>query len=94
MSVDHYTYRVTWSPEDQAHVGLCIEFTSLSWVAPTPEEALSGVRPWCGMWLKTLGRTVNPFLSRLLIASTAANSACGYHRNDIASLPWPRRNRE
>lgn len=44
MSVDHYTYRVTWSPEDDEHVGLCAEFPSLSWLAPTPEAALSGIR--------------------------------------------------
>lgn len=44
MSLDHYTYRVTWSPEDNEHVGLCVEFTSLSWLADTPEEALSGIR--------------------------------------------------
>ncbi len=41
---DRYTYRVTWSPEDQEHVGLCTEFPSLSWLAPTPEQALQGVR--------------------------------------------------
>lgn len=44
MSVDHYTYRVTWSPEDCEHVGLCAELPSLSWLASTPEEALAGIR--------------------------------------------------
>jgi predicted HicB family RNase H-like nuclease len=44
MSFDHYTYRVTWSPEDGEHIGLCLEFPSLSWLAATPEEALAGVR--------------------------------------------------
>ncbi len=41
---DHYTYRVTWSEEDREHVGLCAEFPSLSWLAPTPESALKGIR--------------------------------------------------
>lgn len=41
---DHYTYRVTWSPEDEEHVGLCAEFPSLSWLAPTPAKALGGIR--------------------------------------------------
>jgi predicted HicB family RNase H-like nuclease len=41
---DHFTYRVTWSEEDKEHVGLCAEFPSLSWLAPTPEEALKGIR--------------------------------------------------
>lgn len=44
MNLDHYTYRVTWSPEDNEHVGLCSEFPSLSWLAATPEEALAGIR--------------------------------------------------
>lgn len=44
MSADHYTYRITWSSEDGEHVGLCAEFPSLSWLAPTPEAALSGIR--------------------------------------------------
>ena len=41
---DHYTYRIIWSAEDGEHVGLCAEFPSLSWLAGTPEGALSGVR--------------------------------------------------
>ena len=44
MNIDHYTYRVTWSQEDSEHVGLCAEFPSLSWLAPTPEKALAGIR--------------------------------------------------
>ena len=44
MSVDHYTYRVTWSPEDGEYLGLCAELPSLSWLAATPEGALSGIR--------------------------------------------------
>ncbi len=41
---DHYTYRVTWSEEDQEYVGLCAEFPSLSWLASSPEAALRGIR--------------------------------------------------
>ena len=37
-------YRVTWSPEDGEHVGLCAEFPSLSWLASTPDAALKGIR--------------------------------------------------
>lgn len=43
-SIDRYTYRVTWSEEDQEHVGLCVEFPSLSWLEKTPEKALKGIR--------------------------------------------------
>lgn len=42
--IDRYTYRVTWSEEDQEYVGLCAEFQGLSWLEKTPEEALSGIR--------------------------------------------------
>ena len=41
---DRYTYRVTWSEEDQEYVGLCAEFQSLSWLDQTPEAALKGIR--------------------------------------------------
>ena len=41
---DRYTYRVTWSSEDEEYVGLCAEFPSLSWLDSSIEEALSGIR--------------------------------------------------
>ncbi|AOJ43202.1 hypothetical protein WJ23_36075 [Burkholderia lata] len=44
MTQDHFTYRVTWSPEDGEHVGLCAEFPFLSWLDATPEGALAGIR--------------------------------------------------
>lgn len=44
MPFDHYTYRVTWSAEDEEYVGLCAEFPSLSWLADSQVEALEGVR--------------------------------------------------
>ncbi|WP_025374357.1 type II toxin-antitoxin system HicB family antitoxin [Advenella mimigardefordensis] len=43
MNVNHYTYRVSWSPEDQEHVGLCAELPSLSWLAGDPATALTGI---------------------------------------------------
>ena len=42
--IDRYTYRVTWSEEDQEYVGLCAEFPSLSWLAGSQVEALSGIQ--------------------------------------------------
>lgn len=41
---DRYTYRVTWSDEDDEYVALCAEFPSLSWLADSPETALQGIR--------------------------------------------------
>jgi predicted RNase H-like HicB family nuclease len=40
---DFYCYRIIWSEEDSQYVGLCAEFPSLSWLAPTPEKALRGI---------------------------------------------------
>jgi predicted HicB family RNase H-like nuclease len=48
MNISHYTYRVTWSPEDNEHLGLCTEFPSLSWLASTTEDALKGIQQMVG----------------------------------------------
>lgn len=44
MNVDHYTYRVTWSAEDNEFVGLVAELPSLSWLATEQVDALLGIR--------------------------------------------------
>ena len=44
LTNDRFTYRVTWSEEDEEYVGLCAEFPSVSWLADSPEEALAGIR--------------------------------------------------
>ena len=41
---DYYTFFVTCSVDDDEYVGLCAEFPSLSWLAPTSEEAFFGIR--------------------------------------------------
>lgn len=41
--ISHYTYRVTWSVEDQEFVATCLEFPSLSWLAETQVDALTGL---------------------------------------------------
>jgi len=40
----HYTYRVSWSPEDVEFVGTVLEFPSLSWLADDEREAFDGIR--------------------------------------------------
>ncbi len=58
---DRYTYRVTWSEDDNEYVGLCAEFPSLSWLAKTPETALKGIRKVIAdivADMKTAGETV------------------------------------
>ena len=43
IDVSHYTYRVTWSPEDGEYVATCLEFPSLSWLASSRSEAIAGI---------------------------------------------------
>jgi predicted RNase H-like HicB family nuclease len=40
---NRYTYRVTWSDDDNEYVGLCTKFPSLSWLAKDPQAALRGI---------------------------------------------------
>ncbi len=42
--VSHYTYRVSWSAEDDEFVATCLEFPSLSWLAASQVEALHGLQ--------------------------------------------------
>jgi predicted HicB family RNase H-like nuclease len=46
--VSHYTYRVTWSIEDHEFVATCLEFPSLSWLAPSQFDALKGLEDLIG----------------------------------------------
>ena len=57
LQSDHYTYRVTWSEEDQEYVGLCAEFPSLSHVARSQEAALHGIRLLVGDVVKDMRRS-------------------------------------
>jgi len=65
---DRYTYRVTWSEEDEEYVGLCAEFPGLSWLSGTPEAALKGIRKVVADVIKDMlesGEAIpDPFASR------------------------------
>lgn len=43
VDVSHYTYRVSWSPEDNEFVGTCVELPSLSWLAAERADAIVGI---------------------------------------------------
>jgi len=58
--VDRFTYRVTWSDEDQEYVGLCAEFPSLSWLEASPEKSLLGIRKLVKEVVADLKRSKNP----------------------------------
>jgi predicted RNase H-like HicB family nuclease len=59
-NADKYSYRVIWSEEDGEHVGLCLEFPSLSWLAPSLGEALSGITKVVTGVLKDMRKTGEP----------------------------------
>ncbi|MGV3246933.1 type II toxin-antitoxin system HicB family antitoxin [Rothia sp. 11254D007CT] len=42
--IEHYTYRVTWSPEDQEYVASVLEMPSLSWLDTDEIAALRGIK--------------------------------------------------
>ena len=51
---ERYTYKVTWSPEDNEHVGLCVEFPSLSWLASSAGAALKGIQKVVSVVIKDM----------------------------------------
>lgn len=64
---DHFTYRVTWSAEDGEHVGFCVEFPSLSWLARTPEDALAGIRQVVWRSVKEMENSGEPIPTPLAV---------------------------
>ena len=44
INYEHYTYKVTWSPEDEEYIGLCHEFPSLSYLDKKQIKALEGIK--------------------------------------------------
>ena len=72
----HYTYRVAWSVEDGEHVATVAEFPSLSWLAPTPVEALAGLADVVRDVLADLAVSGVPIPSRCRNAPTQAGSWC------------------
>lgn len=43
VNYEHYSYKVTWSGDDQEYVGLCAEFPSLSYLHEDRPTALEGI---------------------------------------------------
>jgi predicted HicB family RNase H-like nuclease len=48
VDVSHYTFRVTWSAEDDEFVATCLEFPSLSWLASSRNQAIEGLEQLVG----------------------------------------------
>ena len=43
MTAKEHTYKAAWSDEEQDFIGTCPAYPSLSWIAETEEEALTGI---------------------------------------------------
>lgn len=69
VDVTRYTYRVTWSLEDEEFVATCLELPSLSWLAPTQEEALSGLRDLVADVVQDLAESGEPVPEPLSVKS-------------------------
>lgn len=44
VNAEHYTYRVRWSPEDEAFIGTVAEMSSLSWAGDKSGDAFEGIQ--------------------------------------------------
>ena len=60
VDVSHYTYRVTWSPEDSEFVATCAELPSLSWLSVSQEQALRGLTRLVSETVADMERTGEP----------------------------------
>jgi len=89
---DHYTYRVTWSDDDNEYVGLCAEFASLSWLAATPEAALKGIRKVVADVVRDMKKMEKRCQSLLPLRNIAANLWCACHRRFIEILRFRQQN--
>ena len=54
VNYEHYTYRITWSEEDGAYVGLCAELPGLSYLDESRFAALEGIFNLVGEVLKDM----------------------------------------
>jgi len=57
---EHYTYRVQWSKDDNEYVATVAEFPSLSWLAASPSEAISGAISLVGDVIEDLKESSEP----------------------------------
>ncbi|SEE90955.1 hypothetical protein SAMN04490220_9166 [Rhodococcus jostii] len=80
----HYIYRVTWSESDSEFVGTVAEFSSVSWLAETQNEALDGIVTVVREVLGDMASTGERRPCRSRTAPTAAPSPCGPHRGCTA----------
>lgn len=83
--ISHYTYRVTWSVEDQEFVATCLEFPSLSWLAATQVDALTGLETLIAEIVQDMPAQGEPIPDPLASAPTRANSTYESEKPYIAT---------
>lgn len=83
-----YSFRVTWSAEDDEFVATCVEFPSLSWLDGTPELALSGLRNLVSEVVPTSTRQGKRCRSLYRPATTRVSSSCASARTCTDVWPW------
>ncbi|MEO1348822.1 MAG: toxin-antitoxin system HicB family antitoxin [Cyanobacteria bacterium J06635_15] len=73
LNPDFYTYRVTWSQEDEEFVATCAEFPSLSWLEPSQEAALTGIRSLAAEVIRDLVESGEPVPEPLSLKAYSGN---------------------
>ena len=85
--VTHYTYRVNWSADDQEFVATCLELPSLSWLAPTQDEAMHGLAIWRAPSSTTCTATVSRSHSHCHLAPIQASSISAWVNGSTVNSP-------
>lgn len=71
---EHYRYEARWSDDNAEFVGLAAEFPSLSFLAPTPHEALAGMKSLVGEVPRDMAQTGSPHPRHVANAQARYNS--------------------
>ena len=80
-----YTYRVEWSEEDQEFVGTVAEFPSLSCLADSSLEALSGIQQVVLQAIDILEEEGKPVPEPYHLRRFSDALTCGYPHNCIVN---------
>ena len=87
----HYTFRVSWSGEDDEYVATVVEFPLLSWLDADQGKALQGLVGLVDEVVADMERLVSRSRSRWPTAATRASSTSASPNRCTGS--WPARPR-
>ena len=80
---DRYTYRVTWSEDDEQYVGLCAEFPSLSWLADSQQAALKGIGSLVADVVDDMEKSHEPIPVSLALNKFSSTPVPGNRKNGL-----------